>query len=99
MTGYDFALLRRAGLATILLKFMDKFNAFFIRLYSNPALLWRLVAAVIFLVFGASVFLIPSLSEGLSPNIKIGFGLLLLFYGIFRFITFYFEYKRLGKDE
>ncbi len=77
---------------------MNKLNAFFFRLYASPVLMWKLAASVIFLVFGAAVFLVPSLSQGLSNGTKVGFGLLLLFYGVFRFVTFYFEYNK-PKDE
>jgi hypothetical protein len=73
---------------------MNKVNAFFLKLYASPVLIWKLSASIIFLVFGAAIFLVPAISQGLGNGTKTGFGLLLLGYGVFRFFTFYLDYKK-----
>ncbi len=73
---------------------MEKLNGFFVKLFRNPALLWKLGASLIFLAFGMALLLMPSLTEGMSLSTKNTFAVVLLAYGLFRFATFYMEYKR-----
>ena len=79
-------------------KAMDKLNSFFLQLFKKPALLWKLGAALIFVFFAGAIFLMPSLIQGLSDSSRKLFAGVLLAYGIFRFVTFYMEYKQRSDD-
>lgn len=73
---------------------MDKLNKFFLKLYSSPSLIWKLGASLIFISFAAAVWFVPTLTAGLSNNMRVAFTILLTFYGLFRFATFYSEFSR-----
>ena len=72
---------------------MEKLNSFFLKLSKSPGLLWKLGASMIFIVFAGAIFFVPSLSVGLSDSTRATFAGILLAYGIFRLVTFYFAYK------
>ena len=67
---------------------MDKLNQFFRKVYSSPLVMWNGTAAVIFLVIGLTVMLVPSVM-GADATIRFGFGSMLTIYGLFRLWTFY----------
>jgi hypothetical protein len=77
---------------------MDGLNRFFRRIYSNPSLLWKAGAGILFLALGVAMFVVPSFIQGLEKGTRVAFAVLLLIYGLFRFSTFYVEYKRKGDD-
>ena len=77
---------------------MDSLNQFFKKLYSNPSLMWKAGAGVMFLTLSLVIIFSPNLIDGLTNNSRYAFSGLLAVYGVFRLMTFYGEYKRL-EDE
>jgi hypothetical protein len=77
---------------------MESLNKFFLKLYSSPSLLWKLGASIIFIAFAIAIWIVPSLTAGLTSGMRTAFAVLLTFYGLFRFATFYNEFRR-GNDE
>ena len=75
---------------------MDKVNEFFLKLYSNPLLIWKLGAALIFISFALAILFLPNLTVGLSNSMRIAFAALMAFYGLFRFTTFYNDFKHIN---
>jgi hypothetical protein len=73
---------------------MDNINNFFRKLYSNPALVWKAVAGLLFVGLSLAMFFAPTFINGLDKGTRIGFAFLLLIYGLFRLSTFYIEYNR-----
>lgn len=78
---------------------MNSINNFFRILYTNPYLLWRVVAGILFLLLAIVILLIPRITNGIDNNTKNIFTAFLFIYAIFRLATFYMEYKRIDKDE
>jgi hypothetical protein len=77
---------------------MDKLNQFFLKLYSNPSLLWKLGASLVFISFAAAVWIVPSITAGISESNRHIFAALLVFYAIFRFYTFYNEFRQVDNE-
>lgn len=73
-------------------------NEFFRILFSNPGLLWKAGAGFIFIGLAAFIFFAPNLTVGGDKSMGNIFAALLLAYGIYRFATFYFEYKNIRND-
>jgi hypothetical protein len=73
---------------------MLKLNVFFRKLYSNPSLIWKAGAGLLFTSLSLAMFLVPTFINGLDKGTRIGFAFLLLIYGLFRLSTFYVEYNR-----
>jgi hypothetical protein len=69
------------------LEFMRKIS-------SSPSLIWKGGAGVLFLVMALAFIVYPDLIDDLSDNSRYAFSGLLAFYGAFRLITFYNEFKR-----
>ncbi len=74
---------------------MDKLNEFFRVIYSNPMLIWKAGAGMIFTGFALALFFMPSLSSGLGDGTARLFAGLLLLYGLYRLFTFYADYKNI----
>jgi hypothetical protein len=77
---------------------MNRLNKFFLKLYSSPSLMWKLGASLIFIVFAIAIWVAPSLTAGLTSGMRIAFAALLTFYGLFRFVTFYNEYRQQNNE-
>ncbi|MCW5907028.1 MAG: hypothetical protein KIS94_04160 [Chitinophagales bacterium] len=77
---------------------MANLNEFFRKLYSNPSLLWKASAGLLFLGLAVAMFVSPNLVQGLEKSTRITFAVLLLVYGLFRLSTFFVEYKRLNDE-
>ncbi|MFN8288336.1 MAG: hypothetical protein U0V74_16385 [Chitinophagales bacterium] len=71
---------------------MDKLNAFFRIVFSNPMLIWKAGAGLVFMGFGLAMFFMPGLS-GLGDGTTKLFAGLLFLYGAYRMVTFYVDYK------
>lgn len=84
MNGYDFVLLRMLAM-----------NDFFRILFSNPGLLWKAGAGFIFIGLAAFIFFEPGLTVGGDKSTANIFAALLGAYGLYRFATFYFDYKNI----
>jgi hypothetical protein len=67
---------------------MSNLNDFFRKMYSSPSLLWGGMAAVIFIVLGLAIMIMPSLT-GFEPRTQFGLGGILIVYGLYRFWSFY----------
>ena len=76
---------------------MDSFNNFFKKIYSNPALLWRGGAGLLFLSLGFAMLFMPNLI-GLDTSPRIAFAVLLVLYGAFRLGGFYTSYKNIDNE-
>ena len=68
---------------------MDKFNKFFLKLFSSRSLLWKVSFAVLFVVTGIGILI----EFGVNDNLMAAFGGVLILYGLSRFFAFYTEYK------
>jgi len=77
---------------------MNSFNKFFRKLYSTPSLLWKAGAAVIFFFFSLAIYFMPNLTLGFTDGSRLMFAALLFVYSLFRFYTFYAEYKSHGDE-
>lgn len=77
---------------------MDGINRFFRKLYSNPSLLWKGGAGVLFLALALVIIFVPKFTQGLEKSTRIAFSALLVLYGLFRLSTFYVEYNRKGDE-
>ena len=77
---------------------MNRHDNFFKRLSGSPELLWRAFAGLLFFLLAVAILFDPSLTKGMEKNMRYGFAALLILYSLFRFGTFYMEYKRY-KDE
>jgi len=73
-------------------------QTFFQQLVKHPALLWRLVASVVFIGMALSFWLVPAISQGLENSDRNIFATLLLLYGLYRLFTFYSEFKKTGDE-
>lgn len=76
---------------------MDSLNNFFRKLYTNPALLWRGGAGLVFFCLGFAMFFMPNLT-GLDTTPRAAFSGLLVLYGAFRLGGFYTSYKNLDNE-
>lgn len=71
-----------------------------VKLFAQPALLWKAAAAIIFISLAAVFLLYPSIvGSELDNTTRYGFGGLLLIYGLFRLSMFYAEFKKLNHDD
>lgn len=75
---------------------MDELNKFFRKVYSSPAAMWKGIAALIFITTGTALVIIPSLT-GWDFKPRLGFGGMMIIYGLFRLWTFYIDIK--GQDD
>lgn len=77
---------------------MTDINVFFRKVFSNPSLLWKGGASLIFIVLSFIIAFVPSVTGNIASSSRYSFAFLLVVYGLFRGYTFYSEYKTL-KDE
>ena len=80
-------------------KEMNPLNKFFKKFYSTPSLLWKIGAALIFFFFSLSIAFLPNLTIGFTDSSRLMFAGLLFVYSLFRFYTFYAEYKSYEDEE
>lgn len=73
---------------------MNRSNQFFKRLYSRPSLLWKACAGIMFFALALVILFIPSITGNLDDNTRYAFAGVLIVYALFRFGTFYAEFKR-----
>lgn len=78
---------------------MNPVNDFFRRLYSNPGLIWKGGAAVLFISMAAMVLLVPSIMSGVAQSTRALSAGLIGVYGLFRLVTFFIEYKQVKDEE
>jgi hypothetical protein len=72
---------------------LNETNRFFKKLYSSPSLLWKGGAGVLFIALGFTIVAFPAFIDGLDVKTRYLFAGLLILYGLFRWGTFYAEYK------
>jgi hypothetical protein len=77
---------------------MDNSNKFFKTLYSSPSLLWKAGAGLIFFFLSIALVVNPSLTGGLTDNTRWMLGGVMMLYALFRFYSFYAEYKSYGDE-
>lgn len=78
---------------------MNPVNEFFKRLYSNPGLMWKGGAAVLFISMAAMIFFVPSITGGMAQGTRNMIGGFIAAYGLFRLFTFFIEYKQIKDEE
>ena len=78
---------------------MNKSNQFFKKIYSSPSLLWKACAGVLFLGLAIVILFVHSLTGNIGNSTRYSFAGLLIVYALFRFGTFYVEFKREDRDE
>lgn len=78
---------------------MDGVNEFFKRLYSNPALMWKAGAALVFISMAAMIFFVPAIMGGVAKSTRTLSAALIGAYGLFRLFTFFIEYKQVKDEE
>lgn len=78
---------------------MSSLNEFFRRLYSNPALIWKAGAGLVFLSIALAVYFIPSLLGNVDEGKRTLAAVFIGAYGLFRIVTFYVEYKQVQNEE
>jgi len=59
----------------------------------------RLLFSLVFIAMGAVLILVPSVSNGVDFNTRLLFGALMLIYGGYRFLTFWWEFKKAKQEE
>jgi len=74
-------------------------NEFFSLLSRHPNVMLRLLFSLVFIAMGAVLILVPSVSNGVDLNTRLLFGILLLIYGGYRFLTFWWEFKKAKQEE
>ncbi|MBL0309444.1 MAG: DUF308 domain-containing protein [Bacteroidetes bacterium] len=72
---------------------MNRLNQFFRKVYSSPSLIWKAGIGLLFIVLGLAIIFYPAFANALSETARYSFSALLVFYGLFRLVTFYMEYK------
>lgn len=73
-------------------------NEFFRTLFTNPGLLWKAGAGLLFVGLAAFIFWAPDLTVGGDKSTANIFAALLFAYGVYRLATFYFEFKNIRND-
>jgi hypothetical protein len=74
-------------------------NNFFQILTKYPAVMLRLLFSLVFAGIGLAIIYIPSITNGADANTRLLFGALMLIYGSYRFLTFWWEYNKAKKGE
>lgn len=54
---------------------------------------------MIFIVMACALFLLPNLAAGLEKGSRLLFAGIMLVYGLFRFSTFWIEYKQISNED
>jgi hypothetical protein len=74
-------------------------NEFFSLLSKHPNVMLRLLFSLVFIAMGVVLILIPSVTNGADVNTRLLFGSLMLIYGGYRFLTFWWEFKKAKQGE
>jgi cytochrome c biogenesis protein CcdA len=59
----------------------------------------RLLFSLVFIGLGLCIIYVPSITNGADVNTRLLFGALMIIYGSYRFLTFWWEYKKIKRGE
>ncbi|MBX2904347.1 MAG: hypothetical protein KF872_12435 [Chitinophagales bacterium] len=74
-------------------------NNFLKILSKYPAVTLRFLFSLVFIGIGLAIIYVPSITNGADTNTRVLFGALMLIYGSYRFLTFWWEYQKAKKGE